>query len=113
MKTLLNNIHDLAFKQHTSPLIVQSLLLQAKFSLVEGNAQQAEKFLDKARFTANENGLGLLATIVSKELELLHCELDKWTELYHRNAPLVERLDMAHINDYISDALNMVRTSKN
>ncbi|MFX1515747.1 MAG: tetratricopeptide repeat protein [Promethearchaeota archaeon] len=113
VKSLLNKIHLKALEQHASPLIVQSLLLQAKFSLVEGNAQQAEKLLQQARFTADESGLDLLADNVSKELKHLHRELDKWKELFHRNAPLVERLDMAHLNDYISDALDLVRTSKN
>ncbi|UCG00824.1 MAG: tetratricopeptide repeat protein [Candidatus Heimdallarchaeota archaeon] len=113
VKSLLNRINVIAFEQHASPLIVQTLLLQAKFSLVEGNAQQANKLLDKARVTANESGLELLAVNVSNEQENLYRELDKWKELFHRNAPLVERLDMAQLNDYISNALDMVRTRKN
>ncbi|MHA2247181.1 MAG: tetratricopeptide repeat protein [Candidatus Hodarchaeales archaeon] len=113
VKSLLNRINVMAFEQHASPLIVKTLVLQAKFSLVEGNAQQANTLLDQARVTANESGLELLAANVSKEQENLYRELDKWKELFNRNAPLVERLDMAQLNDYISNALNMVRTSKN
>ena len=113
VKSLLKRINVMAFEQHASPLIVQTLVLQAKFSLVEGNAQQANTLLDKAKVTANESGLELLADKVSKEQEHLYRELDKWKELFNRNAPLVERLDMAQLNDYISNALDMVRTSKN
>ena len=113
VKSLLTRIHEFTLKENATPLLVQSLILQAKFALVEGNAQQANTLLEQAKVTTEESGLKLLADKVLKEQEHLQNELDKWKELFHRNAPLVERLDKAQLNDYISTALNLVRAGKN
>ncbi|MFX1508324.1 MAG: hypothetical protein ACFFDC_19760, partial [Promethearchaeota archaeon] len=113
VKSLLTRIHEFALKENATPLIVQSLLLQAKFTLVEGNAQQANTLLNQAKVTAQESGLELLAANVLKEQEHLRHEFDKLKELFHRNASLVERLDKIQLKDYISEALNLIKASKN
>lgn len=108
VQSLLNRIHDIALAQHVSPLIVHSLLLRAKFSLVEGNAQQANSLLEKAKLTTIESGLDLMGTMVTKEQEQLQSELAKWTAFIQSNTPLKERLELARLKDYIAEALKFI-----
>ncbi len=111
VSVLLERIHDIAHKQHATPLIAQSLLLQAKFSLVEGNAQRADQLLEQARLITIESGLEILCTKVSEEQRQLRIELDKWNALIQRNAPLRERLELAKLTDYIGEALKVAKSS--
>ena len=113
VKALLSRIQDIAYEQQRPPLIIQSLLLQSKFSLVEGDAEKANTLLEEAKIIAEESGLKLLASKVSKERQNLNREMNRWEELFYRNAPLRERFDKAEIKNYLSEALNVVRASKN
>lgn len=108
VRSLLNRINDLALEQHVTPVIVQSLTLQAKFSLVEGNAQQADQLLERAKLTAAESGFELLGAKVSEEQKQLHRELDKWNAINQSSAPLKERLELARMTDYITEALKFL-----
>ena len=111
VRSLLNRINDLALEQHVTPVIVQSLILQAKFSLVEGNAQQADQLLEKAKLTAAERGFELLGTKASEEQKQLHRELNKWITINQSSAPLKERLELVRMSDYITEAIKFLPKS--
>lgn len=59
-QSLTNKINTIVEQQHSFALIVDALLLQAKFALIEGNLSQASQFLDQARLTAEEKDLGVI-----------------------------------------------------
>lgn len=111
IKALLTQIHDDALKQQSHPLMVESLILKAKFALVDGDAQGADQFLDQAKFNAEERGLDLLRGKITEEQEKLQNELDKWGELTERNASLKERFAQAQFGDYLKSAQKIVRLS--
>ena len=92
---LLSQIHDIALDQQSVYLIVRSLFLRAKFTLVEGNVQGADLLLEQARINAEESGLDQLALQVTTEQEILYNELDKWSSLLALNAPLHDRIKQA------------------
>ncbi|MHA2248573.1 MAG: hypothetical protein ACXADY_26745 [Candidatus Hodarchaeales archaeon] len=105
---LISEIHTIAFNQSLKPLMVQTLLIQAKFSLIKGEFKSAIKLLEQAERLSIESGLTLLTTKLSEEKNLLYSEMEKWSVLIQQNAPLNDRLKLAHMNDYISKALKLV-----
>jgi tetratricopeptide (TPR) repeat protein/predicted amidohydrolase len=107
-KTLIQQFSDKARDQQLFPMIVEALLLRAKFTTIEGDLQQALKYYDQAKLTATEKNLDLLAQKTAEERRNFEAEFEKWQELIQRNASLQERLKMAQIEDYIQDVLKIV-----
>lgn len=105
VKSLLRHIHNIALQQQAAQLIVQSHLLQAKFALIEGNANAADHLLEQARINAEERGLTQLVLQVNTEQEILHNEVDRWLELFARNAPIKERIEQTRFSEYIAQAI--------
>ncbi|MFX1335474.1 MAG: tetratricopeptide repeat protein [Promethearchaeota archaeon] len=108
VKTLIQQFSTKAQDQQLFPMIVEALLLNAKFATIEGKLQQALKYYDQAKLTATEKNLDLLAQKITGERRTFEVEFEKWQELNQRNASLQERLKMAHIEDYIQDVLKMI-----
>ncbi len=107
-KTLIQQFSTKAQDQQLFPMIVEALLLRAKFATIEGELQQALKYYDQAKLTATEKNLDFLAQKVAGERQTFEVKFEKWQELNQRNASLQERLKMAQIEDYIQDVLKIV-----
>ncbi|MHA2313828.1 MAG: tetratricopeptide repeat protein [Candidatus Hermodarchaeia archaeon] len=107
-KTLILQFATYAQDQQLFPMIVEALLLRAKFATIEGELQQALKYYDQAKHTATEKNLDLLDQKIAEEKRAFEAEFEKWQELNQRNASLQERLNMAHLDDYIQDMLKVV-----
>lgn len=108
IRSLLTQIHDIALSQQLSPLMVESLILRAKFSLVDGDAQGADQLLEQAKLNAEERGLDLFQVRITNEQENLQNDLKKWIRLTERNTPLKERLEYAQFEDYLKEAQKTV-----
>ncbi|MFX1286039.1 MAG: tetratricopeptide repeat protein [Promethearchaeota archaeon] len=89
------------------PDIINTLILQAKVDLIEGNANKASKKLEKALQIAEEKDLAHLADQVRIEQAKLKNELKKWKEFVDRNASLQERVAFAEIEEYLHEAINI------
>ncbi len=105
---LLDNLASLAQRQHSFPLLVNILILQAKFALIEGNPTDAMQLLDQAKTTADEKNLGKLGEKVSIERQLLISQLESWETLFQNDSSLKERLARIQLEEYISKALKVV-----
>ncbi|MHA1996092.1 MAG: tetratricopeptide repeat protein [Candidatus Hodarchaeales archaeon] len=81
-------------------LLIRSLMLKAKFSLIEGDAESAFNILEQAMVLSSKMGLIKLHQEVIEEKEYLSAELEKWEELYTRNAPLKDRIEKVRMNQY-------------
>ncbi|MFX0114960.1 MAG: hypothetical protein ACFFB3_10470, partial [Candidatus Hodarchaeota archaeon] len=66
-KILVQRLYALTQKQRSISLVVKVLILQSKFSIVEGDLIATVKLLDQARMTAEEKDLGLLIEKVAFE----------------------------------------------
>jgi hypothetical protein len=99
----------LAQDQHAFSLVVQVLLLQAKFALIEGKLTTAERFLEQAKMTAEEKSLGLLLKRVVAEQELLKTQFETWRQLIQENASFEERLEQARLTNYLKSAQHLIR----
>ncbi|MFX0116471.1 MAG: tetratricopeptide repeat protein [Candidatus Hodarchaeota archaeon] len=110
-KKLGEKLSTLAEKQSSFSLVVNALILQAKFAMVEGKLTEAANLFEKAKNTAEDKGLGLLAEKVLNETQQMEKEYDRWQNLIQRNAPFYERLEQARFQEHLNDALKLVRLS--
>ncbi|MFQ5980582.1 MAG: tetratricopeptide repeat protein [Candidatus Heimdallarchaeota archaeon] len=103
-KSLVDKLYALAQAQHSHSLGVHSLILQAKFAMIEGDLIAAAQYLEQARVTAEENSLGRLAEKVTAEKQDMEAQYDTWRDLIQRNASFEERLEQARLTDYVKAA---------
>ncbi|MHA2252683.1 MAG: tetratricopeptide repeat protein, partial [Candidatus Kariarchaeaceae archaeon] len=94
---LLKKIHDIARMQASFTIEVESLLLQAKLSLISGNIIGAELMLEQAHLIAEERGLLRLYHLVTFEKSLMQGEISKWSQLIQNEGSLLARIEKSHI----------------
>ncbi|MFX0115089.1 MAG: tetratricopeptide repeat protein [Candidatus Hodarchaeota archaeon] len=107
-KSLVDKLYAFAQTQHSFSLVINALILKAKFAMVEGDLAVAAQYLEQAKVTADEKGLGRLAEIVSAEKQQLGAQYAIWEQLIQRNASFRERVEQARINDYLKDIEKLV-----
>ncbi|MFX0185198.1 MAG: tetratricopeptide repeat protein [Candidatus Hodarchaeota archaeon] len=109
-KTLVRRLTARARQQHSFSSVVDTLILQAKLAMVEGDLTVATQLLDQAQMTAVEKGLTRLGEKATTECQLLEAQYDNWQHLIESNAPYTTRLKQAQVEDYLTEALKMART---
>jgi tetratricopeptide (TPR) repeat protein len=108
-KEVIENLAGRARKHHSFISVVDTLIIQAKFAMVEGNLTAAAQFLDQAQITAEEKGLSRLAEKVSAEISRLKEQYDIWQHLIQSNASFQSRLEQTQLKDYLLNALKLSR----
>ncbi|MFX0113370.1 MAG: tetratricopeptide repeat protein [Candidatus Hodarchaeota archaeon] len=107
-KALVHRLYELAQTHYSFWLVVDALILQAKFALIEGNFAAASNFLDQGLLTAEEKGFQLLADKVSAERRHLNEQYETWLHIIQSNAPFQERLAHTRLIEYIKAAQKVV-----
>jgi tetratricopeptide (TPR) repeat protein len=106
--SLVDKLYSLAQVQHSFSLVVTSLILKAKFAMIEGDLMTATQYLEQARMTAEEKSLGRLAEIVTAEKHQLEAQYETWEQLIQRNAPFRERVEHARVAGYLKEVERLV-----
>ena len=102
-KALVNHLYAVAQKQPSFSLIVNVLLLQANFALIEGDLKLVTQLLSQALITAEEKELTGHIKKVTTEQSIIKSELDKWIKMVARNASFYERLEEARMDHYLQE----------
>ena len=102
-KALVNHLYEIAQKHPSFSLIVNVLLLQANFALLEGNVKLATQLLSQALITAEEKELTGHIKKVKTEQSIIRSELDKWKKMVESNASIYERLEQARMDQYLKE----------
>ncbi|MHA1168236.1 MAG: tetratricopeptide repeat protein [Candidatus Hodarchaeales archaeon] len=102
IQELSGKIHDIAKKQASHSLLVESYLLKSKLALLELDTDQAQELLVQARLLAIERGLDRLARTIAGEEEVLLSNLSKWKEISTRKPRMQEIIDLTRIDDLIN-----------
>lgn len=97
------SIFDLANEIKSIPVIVEVLILQSKFSLINGEFVIADEILEQALSTAEHHNLTFYAEQVVKAREELRSEYTKWIEIIEKGAPLREKLYILDVKDYLTE----------
>ena len=101
IKLLIQRLDKIANKQNSYSLIIDTLILQAKLSMVEGKLNESQQYLDKAGQIADEKNIQQFASKVSGEKERLKEQYEKWEYLIQSNAPFGSRLEEAQVSEWI------------
>ncbi|MFX0092656.1 MAG: tetratricopeptide repeat protein, partial [Candidatus Hodarchaeota archaeon] len=111
VKTLIQSLYAKAHTQQAFSMIIDLLLLQAKFAVVEGRLQEAQQLYEEAKIIAAEKHLGLLAQKVEAEYTNFKIEIEKWQAFIQLNTPLGKRLEQAQMTEYLKEVQKIVRRS--
>jgi hypothetical protein len=79
----------------------ESMLLQAKFALINLQVEDAKKLLNQAQFNSEEHGLRILAQTISEEHDKLLDQSKIWEEFKINKVPFSDRLKLASIDDVL------------
>lgn len=109
-KGLVEKIAALTQQTQFFSLGVSTLILRAKFAMVEGDLTIAAELLGEAIMLSTRKGLGILVEKATKEQQRLEDQYDKWQHLIQSNAPFQARLKQARVDKYLAEALKLTRT---
>ncbi len=109
VNALVTKIQNLTQQQHSFSLLVDTLILQAKLAMIEGDLTKAMDYLDQATTTAEDKNLGLLLQKVSTEKQSLEEQYEKWQQIFQSNAPLQVRMDQARVENYLKLTVQLIR----
>ncbi|MHA2364508.1 MAG: tetratricopeptide repeat protein [Candidatus Hodarchaeales archaeon] len=112
VKNLLHRMYDFSKKTQSFSLMVNTMIMKAKFAFVDGNFQEALKFFDLAIITAEENELNLLIEKIVWEKRSLEEEFTKWHELIQLDVSIQQRLEQVRVVEYVKEAQKLVCLSK-
>ncbi|MHA2035087.1 MAG: tetratricopeptide repeat protein [Promethearchaeota archaeon] len=98
---LIMQLLNIAEYQHSYSYLVEAKLLQAKLALILTNLEETRKLLTEAQRIAELHDLQLLARKVSNEHDSLLEHSKTWNNLKEKNAPMVERIELASIDGII------------
>ncbi|MFX1511195.1 MAG: tetratricopeptide repeat protein [Promethearchaeota archaeon] len=106
---LIGEVRELAQTWHFIPILIESLIVQSKLVLIQGDAQYALELLKQSEDLAREKGLRHVMKNIQGQQVRLKTELTKWRDLAERNAPLQERLELADLEKYMQNALKIIK----
>ena len=105
VQTWSNKVIQLAEEQKSSVLIVQSYLLDSKLKLLDFKFNDAKDTLIKAQKIANQKGIMKFEYLISRELDQLLSQEEKWEDLRVRDASLIERIDLTGLEQTLNNLI--------
>ena len=101
IKSLIARLLENAEKSQSHSILCETYLLQAKIALISSDLEDARRLLAKGQQIAEKFHLNKLAMSISDEHDKLLNELNLWERLKESNAPMGERIELAHLNDQV------------
>ena len=92
---LIARLLDITEKTGSHSILCETLLLQAKLSLLNFDIKKAQRFLIQAQQITEKFGLNLLKKKIATENEDLLKKLDLWEKLNEAKAIMEDRLELA------------------
>ncbi|MFX0064681.1 MAG: tetratricopeptide repeat protein [Candidatus Hermodarchaeota archaeon] len=102
LQGLVNKVTDIAEKQHSYSLLVETYLLKAKLALLDQDFQEAQRLLTQAQLNAENKSLFMLAKKISNEHDIMLEQLSQWEVLKQQNAHLTEGVDLVRLDEQIA-----------
>ncbi len=96
---------NLAERQHLYAILAETYLLQAKLSLLTSDLKKARRFLTQAQKISERFGYKELIERIANEQSKLIKQSDLWEKLKEMGAPMDERIKLAHLNEHIEEIL--------
>jgi tetratricopeptide (TPR) repeat protein len=101
IKPYISRLLNIAEKSNSYWFLCETHLIQAKLSLLTFDIQKAKRFLTQAQQIAERFGLNQLALKITNENENLLKKLDLWKNLKEVDAPMIDRLELARLDEHV------------
>ena len=101
LKSYIIRLFDIAEKSNSYWILCETLLLQARISLLTFDIKKAQRFLTQSQQIAKRFGLTQLTTRIISEKEDLLKKLELWDKLEKIGAPMAERIKLARLDEKI------------
>lgn len=108
-QNIIEQIGMIATNQNSMRFLIESYLLRARMKLIEGDFDEAESLYQRAEAICEEKNLKTLGEQVTAKKTEFDLDIKHMQNLLARNASLQERLKQAHIEDYLNEALHIVK----
>lgn len=108
-KKITKEIHDLAEAKGSFNLLVNVLILKAKFAILELNLEKAYSLLDQAESIAKEKKMAYHLLQIENLRTIITSELEEVEKKIRQNLTLKERLDLLTFHDFFDLAINTRR----
>lgn len=105
VQTGVDSLIKLGEEQKSSVLLAQSYLLDSKLKLLDFKVNDAKEVLIKAQELANQKGILKFEYIISRELDQLLSQEEKWEDLRARGASLIERIDATGLEQTLNNLI--------
>ncbi len=112
-KRITRKIYDLAKSKESNTLLVNVLLLEAKFAILEMNLDHAYDLLDQAKTIAEKKNMVYHLLQIRNLKSIIENELEEVEIKIRKNLRLKERLDMMTYQDFLDLAINTTPDTKN
>jgi hypothetical protein len=112
IKSISQRLYDTGKTNNDPKTIIKALLLMSKLSLLDGDLKRVEQLLGEAHEIADQAGVINLMNQILQEKSQIKTELEKWDSLLARNAPIRERIEQAHLEEYVQEALRFIEDEK-
>ncbi|MFX0171713.1 MAG: tetratricopeptide repeat protein [Candidatus Hodarchaeota archaeon] len=105
LEVLFQKLIDLGQNKNAPFLEIDALLLSSKVSIIEGDIEEANSFLNQAQNTAEKEGLSYLLPKIIKQRESLGSGTVQGYDLTDKSIHLKERLEGVQLQNYIIDTI--------
>lgn len=105
VKTLITKLYGIGQDSQNFPVIIQSLILQARIKMLEDDFREATKLLGVANLLASERGLSGLQKDISKETALIN---DDTRKIINKAKSKREGIEILQITNYIQEAQRFI-----
>jgi len=99
LKTITLSLLDVSKRHNSYLLLAKTYWLQSHLALINLDLNKARSLLTQAQFIADDKGLWRLARKISSEHDVLLSQTDKWEALVEKDAPMIERLELAQLSN--------------
>ncbi|MFW9943301.1 MAG: hypothetical protein ACFFFT_19860 [Candidatus Thorarchaeota archaeon] len=106
IQPFIQELLDIAEKQHMYLILAQTYFLEAKLSLLTVDLKKAKRFLTQAQKIAERFGYTEVAEKIADEQFKLLKQTDIWEKLKEIDAPLNERIKLARLNEQIEEIID-------
>lgn len=96
-----NQLLEIAKRQSSHSLLVETYLLQSKLALVQMDMGRASKLLTQAQAIADESGLEKLAETLAQERTLLDSQIQKWDLIVKDNPSTKDLIELTQLDNLL------------
>lgn len=104
LKQMIDKLYRIGVSTEAYNIIINTLILQSKFALIDGDFVAAMNNLDKAASYCEIKGLTSLAKKVANDRKSFEENITKWRAIEKQTPDLYDKIMMASIQEYLQDA---------